>query len=55
MYSESAINGIRIAMEEINGKGGILGRKLDMIVRDTEAKVDVGCKGDKGFDPSERK
>jgi len=44
MYSESAINGIRIAMEEINGKGGILGRKLDMIVRDTEAKVDVGAR-----------
>jgi len=44
MYSESAINGIRIAMEEINGKGGVLGRKLDMIVRDTEAKVDVGAR-----------
>jgi len=44
MYSESAINGIRIAMEEINAKGGILGRKLDMIVRDTEAKVDVGAR-----------
>jgi len=44
MYSESAINGIRIAMDEINGKGGILGRKLDLIVRDTEAKVDVGAR-----------
>ena len=44
MYSESAINGIRIAMDEINAKGGILGRKLDMIVRDTEAKVDVGAR-----------
>jgi len=44
MYSESGINGIRIAMDEINGKGGILGRKLDMIVRDTEAKVDVGAR-----------
>jgi branched-chain amino acid transport system substrate-binding protein len=44
MYSESAINGIRIAMDEINGKGGVLGRKLDLIVRDTEAKVDVGAR-----------
>jgi len=44
MYSESAIHGIRIAMDEINGKGGILGRKLDLIVRDTEAKVDVGAR-----------
>lgn len=31
-------------MDEINGKGGIFGRKLDMIVRDTEAKVDVGAR-----------
>ena len=44
MYSESAINGIRIAAEEINAKGGILGRKLDVIVRDTEMKVDVGAR-----------
>jgi ABC-type branched-subunit amino acid transport system substrate-binding protein len=29
-------------MDEINGKGGILGRKLDLIVN-TEAKVDVGA------------
>jgi branched-chain amino acid transport system substrate-binding protein len=44
MYSETAIHGIRIAMDEINAKGGILGRKLDLIVRDTEAKVDVGAR-----------
>jgi branched-chain amino acid transport system substrate-binding protein len=44
MYSESAINGLRIAIEEINAKGGVLGRKIDLIVRDTEAKVDVGAR-----------
>ena len=44
MYGESAINGLRIAMEEVNSKGGILGRKLDLIVRDGEAKVDVGAR-----------
>lgn len=44
MYSETAVNGLRIAIEEINAKGGILGRKLDLIVRDTEAKVDVGAR-----------
>jgi len=44
MYSESAINGIRIAMDEINAKGGILGRKLDLTVRDTEMKVDVAVR-----------
>jgi branched-chain amino acid transport system substrate-binding protein len=44
MYSESAMNGIRIAINEINAKGGILGRKLDLFVRDTEMKVDVAVR-----------
>ncbi|MBM4323472.1 MAG: hypothetical protein FJ115_07940, partial [Deltaproteobacteria bacterium] len=44
MYSESAIIGIKIAADEINAKGGIMGRKLDVIVRDTEMKVDVGAR-----------
>ncbi len=42
MLSESAVQGMRIAVEEINAKGGVLGRKFDLIVRDTEMKVDVG-------------
>jgi len=42
MYSESAITGIKLAVAEINAKGGILGRKLEYIVRDTEGKTDVG-------------
>ena len=42
MYSESAITGIKLAVNEINAKGGILGRKLEYIVRDTEGKTDVG-------------
>ena len=44
MYCETGLNGLRIAVDEINAKGGILGRKLDIIVRDTEAKVDVGVR-----------
>jgi branched-chain amino acid transport system substrate-binding protein len=44
MYSESAMNGVRIAIEEINAKGGILGRKIDLTVRDTEMKVDVAVR-----------
>jgi len=44
MYCESAVNGIRIALDEINSKGGILGRKVDLIVRDTEMKVDVAVR-----------
>jgi branched-chain amino acid transport system substrate-binding protein len=44
MLSQSAMNGIRVAIDEINAKGGILGRKLDLFVRDTEMKVDVGVR-----------
>ena len=42
MYSESGITGIKLAVDEINAKGGILGRKLQYFVRDTEGKTDVG-------------
>jgi branched-chain amino acid transport system substrate-binding protein len=41
---DSGVRGIRMAQEEINAKGGILGRKLDVSIRDTEAKVDVGAR-----------
>jgi len=44
MLSESAVKGIKIAVEEINAGGGILGKKLELIVRDTEMKVDVGAR-----------
>jgi len=44
MYSESGVKGIKIALDEINSKGGVLGRKLDLVVRDTEAKVDVAVR-----------
>jgi branched-chain amino acid transport system substrate-binding protein len=44
MYSETGVKGIKIAMEEINAKGGILGRKLDFTVRDTEGKTDVAVR-----------
>lgn len=41
---DSGVRGIRMAQEEINAKGGILGRKLEVSIRDTEAKVDVGAR-----------
>lgn len=44
MLSESAVKGIKIAVEEINAGGGVLGKKLELIVRDTEMKVDVGAR-----------
>src|SRR3990172_840593 len=44
MYSETGVKGIKMAIDEINAKGGILGRKVDYFVRDTEAKVDVAVR-----------
>ena len=44
MYSEAGIKGIKMATEEINAKGGLLGKKLEYVVRDTEGKVDVAVR-----------
>ncbi len=44
MYSEAGIKGIKMALEEINAKGGILGKKLEYIIRDTEGKTDVAVR-----------
>jgi branched-chain amino acid transport system substrate-binding protein len=42
MYSESGITGIDMAVQEINAAGGVLGKKLEYVKRDTEAKTDGG-------------
>jgi ABC-type branched-subunit amino acid transport system substrate-binding protein len=34
--------GIQLAAEEINGKGGFLGKKVELVFADTEAKPEVG-------------
>ena len=44
MYSESAMTGIKMAVDEINAAGGILGKKLEYFTRDTEAKTDVAVR-----------
>ena len=44
MYCETGLKGLEIAVNEINAKGGILGRKVEIIVRDTEMKVDVAVR-----------
>jgi len=44
MYCETGLKGLEIAVSEINAKGGILGRKVEIIVRDTEMKVDVAVR-----------
>ena len=35
-----ALKGIQMAAEEINNKGGILGRKIELITRDTKGSAD---------------
>ncbi|NMM27802.1 MAG: ABC transporter substrate-binding protein [Glaciimonas sp.] len=40
----SMLNGIRLAVDEINHIGGIKGRKIALIERDDEAKNEVGAK-----------
>lgn len=41
-WGQSALQGFEIALEEINKKGGILGKKVVSIVRDDEAKPPKG-------------
>lgn len=38
------LNGIKLAVEEINSAGGYLGRKFELLVRDDEANPDKGRK-----------
>ena len=39
---ESLVNAVNLAVEEINWKGGVLGRKIELVVRDDEANPDKG-------------
>jgi branched-chain amino acid transport system substrate-binding protein len=45
LYSADQIEGIKLAVEEINAKGGFLGRnKIELFIRDTQTKPDVGVR-----------
>jgi branched-chain amino acid transport system substrate-binding protein len=46
---ESMRNGIRIAVEEINGIGGINGRLIELVERDDQANPEVGARIAKEF------
>jgi len=37
---KSALNGAELALEQINGAGGVQGRKLEFVVHDDQAKAD---------------
>src|SRR5215211_8010864 len=36
-YGISALNGIRMAVEEANAAGGVRGRRVDLVIRDTRS------------------
>src|SRR5215470_4674178 len=40
LFGEPALKGAQMYVEEINGKGGVLGRKLELITRDTKGNAD---------------
>lgn len=42
--SEDGLNGTKLAVEELNANGGILGRQIELIVRDSQTKPDEGGK-----------
>lgn len=41
-YAKSQINGLHQAIDEINAAGGLLGREVALVVRDSQAKPDLG-------------
>ncbi len=44
LYGLAGIEGAKIAVSELNAAGGLLGSKIELIVRDDAAKPDVGAR-----------
>jgi branched-chain amino acid transport system substrate-binding protein len=44
VYTDDKLKACRLYVEEVNAKGGVLGRKIELIVRDDELKPDMGVK-----------
>lgn len=40
-YSQDVLDGFKLAIDEVNTKGGVLGRKIEFIVRDDKFKPDI--------------
>jgi len=49
MLGETGLKGAKLAVEEINSKGGVLGRKLEIISRDSGAKIEEAVRIAKEF------
>ena len=43
-FDGPALNGARLAVEEINEAGGVLGRQLEIVVADTESDINQGAR-----------
>jgi branched-chain amino acid transport system substrate-binding protein len=43
LFAQSQLAGLQIAITEINQSGGLLGRPLELIIRDSQLKPDVGA------------
>jgi len=44
-YGDIALKSVRLAVDEINSRGGLLGRKIEIVVFDDENKPDVATTG----------
>lgn len=44
MYCVSSLKGVRLAMEEINAEGGIMGRPATLVTRDSQLQVSTGVR-----------
>jgi branched-chain amino acid transport system substrate-binding protein len=42
-YSEPTLEGIQFGTSEINGKGGVLGRKIELLVEDDQGRPDISA------------
>ena len=41
-YTQDVLDGFRMAVEKINARGGVLGKKIEYVTRDEKFKPDVG-------------
>ena len=41
VYCNDVRDGFKLALDEINSKGGVLGKKLEFVTRDDKFKVDL--------------
>jgi branched-chain amino acid transport system substrate-binding protein len=44
LLGQSGVDGAKVAVDELNAAGGVLGRKIELIVRDDQGLTDVGAR-----------